>query len=241
LGIRDTIGFHPKVAIGISEDGTKLYFAASRLNQMVASEMAKSLKAAGAYRAILLDCGRTTQFRGYTDSEKSLWLNGYAPFFSERKIINSIVVYNDARTTQQSANVSSNGGSYLLSPSTEMSFDAGTFSDATTISYTPQFPKSTEGFDHIGRFFNIESTVNNTEVQPLKEYRITLAYDEGAVSPEVESQLALYHWNGSAWEKELSSVVNIEDNTITASPDHFSEWAILAPRTERLYLPLIRR
>jgi hypothetical protein len=53
-----------------------------------------------------------------------------------------------------------------------------------------------------------------------------------------ESTLALYYWDGSAWVKEPSSVVDLGGNTVTATPGHFSVWAVLG-EVRRVYLPLV--
>ena len=45
------------------------------------------------------------------------------------------------------------------------------------------------------------------------------------------------YWNGSEWVNEPSSVVDTANNTITATPNHFSSWAVLG-ETRRVFLPV---
>ncbi|MCB0037648.1 MAG: hypothetical protein KDE51_26635, partial [Anaerolineales bacterium] len=76
------------------------------------------------------------------------------------------------------------------------------------------------------------------EVLPGQTYSVTLNYDETAVPPYLNQEaLALYYWNGFTWVKEPTSEVDIIAKRITATPNHFSSWAILAQ--PYIYLPLI--
>ena len=58
--------------------------------------------------------------------------------------------------------------------------------------------------------------------------------------PAIEGTLALYRWDGSQWVKELSSVVDVDANTVTATPDRLGLWAVLG-ETRRLFLPVTLR
>jgi hypothetical protein len=49
------------------------------------------------------------------------------------------------------------------------------------------------------------------------------------------------YWDGSAWVKEPTSLVNVVINTISATPNHFSQWAILTQDKIYLFLHLVRR
>ena len=53
-----------------------------------------------------------------------------------------------------------------------------------------------------------------------------------------ENTLALYWWDGSQWVREASSAVNNVGNTVTATPNHFSRWAVMG-EARRVYLPLV--
>jgi len=56
-----------------------------------------------------------------------------------------------------------------------------------------------------------------------------------------EANLALYYYDGLQWMKEPSSAVDTVANTITATPDHFSLWGILAPGNYEIYRPVVLR
>lgn len=58
--------------------------------------------------------------------------------------------------------------------------------------------------------------------------------------PVIEQTLALHTWDGSQWVAEPSSSVDPATNTITATPNHLSLWAVLG-ETHRIYLPLVMR
>jgi hypothetical protein len=44
---------------------------------------------------------------------------------------------------------------------------------------------------------------------------------------------------GANWVPEPTSVVDTLLNTITATPDHFSQWAILGEELSLIFLPLV--
>jgi hypothetical protein len=56
----------------------------------------------------------------------------------------------------------------------------------------------------------------------------------------MEDTLALYGWDGSGWVKDASSVVDVNQHTVSAHPGHFSEWAVLG-ETRRHFFPFIPR
>jgi len=58
--------------------------------------------------------------------------------------------------------------------------------------------------------------------------------------PGIEKTHALYYWGGTQWVKESTSVVDTVNNTVTATPDHFSVWAVLG-ETRRVFLPVVLR
>ncbi len=69
---------------------------------------------------------------------------------------------------------------------------------------------------------------------------VTVQYINAEKGPAIEDTLALYYWDGRQWVKELSSVVDAAANTVRATPDHFSLWAVLG-ETRRVHLPLVLR
>ena len=94
----------------------------------------------------------------------------------------------------------------------------------------------------IGRTFDLTAVYSDTgwlaELTPGASYTATITYTMSG--PAIEETLALYYWDGDGWVKEPTSQLNLGDNTITATPDHFSAWALLG-ETNHIYLPLIRR
>lgn len=120
-----------------------------------------------------------------------------------------------------------------------------TFTDTVTLIYTPHPITNTGDLNHVGLFYTLDAIYPNgdpAQPQPGQRYTITLAYQQADVPPGInEADLALYFWDGAAWIKEESSVVDPEANTITATPDHFSLWAILTRNSpeEKIYVPII--
>lgn len=96
----------------------------------------------------------------------------------------------------------------------------------------------------IGHTFEVTpyyvETSERAYLAPGTTYTVTLQYDETERGPVVEDTLAFYWWDGSRWLKEPSSVVDSGRNTLTATPDYLSLWAVLG-KTRRTYLPLMLR
>jgi peptide/nickel transport system substrate-binding protein len=123
-------------------------------------------------------------------------------------------------------------------------FPVGTFASTTIITCTPELPGTPPaGLSGVGRAFDLQAVSANTgqPVQPSSPYTITVSYADPAVQsgPIQENTLALYWWNGSQWVKETSSVVNAVANTVTATPNHMSLFALLGV-THRAFLPIVR-
>ena len=140
--------------------------------------------------------------------------------------------------------ISAAGGS-LISPSgdTTFTFSNGTFPSTTTVTFTaqPSLPHRSASLIDIGHNFELSAIINGTgqPAQPAQPYTIVIQYIDAENNPVVmENTLALYFWNGSEWEKEPTSVVDTASNTVTASPSHFSEWAVLG-ESRTVFLPLI--
>jgi hypothetical protein len=97
----------------------------------------------------------------------------------------------------------------------------------------------------VGIFYNLDATNQSNgqpaQPQPGQRYTITIPYRQEDLSAGInEADLALYYWDGNNWLKEPTSMVDVEANTITAMPDHFSRWAALAPGDKIfLFLPVI--
>lgn len=98
------------------------------------------------------------------------------------------------------------------------------------------------GLVAIDHFFEI-TAVNITTGQPVEPnvpYTITVQYAEVERGPVIENTLALYYWVGSHWRLEPTSTVDVINNTVTATPNHFSLWAVLGS-SHQVHLPLVGR
>jgi hypothetical protein len=134
------------------------------------------------------------------------------------------------------------GGAIFSSDgSTSLIFPPGAVTATMTITYTPmtasQVPSTGDlaGF----RIFDltaVESGDTNLANFPSTYYTITVDYS-GAVVAE-DAQLGLYHWSGSAWIKEPTSIADYEQDLVTANPNHFSYFAILG-KSYSIYLPIM--
>jgi hypothetical protein len=151
-----------------------------------------------------------------------------------------------------SASIPTAGGR-LTSPfdQTTYTFAAGTFTDTVTITHTlrlsGQVPSTGHSSTDSGRrlagidhFFEVSAVYSSTgqPAQPIQPYTVTVQYTEVEKGPAIEDTLALYSWNGAQWVSEPSSRLDTDNDTITATPDHFGLWAVLG-ETRRMWLPLV--
>ncbi len=142
------------------------------------------------------------------------------------------------------AEVSPNGGRLVLEEiGTTLTFPLGTFTETVRIvKYSPlemELPP-TEGKTLVGAAFHLfaEQKDGLEIVPPQVPYQVSIQY--AADQPGIlGSELALYAWDGYAWVREPSSRMDPRTRTVSASPDHFSLWAVLAD-SQRIYLPRIR-
>ncbi len=148
-------------------------------------------------------------------------------------------------TYHGSAQISSNGGTFQLSPAASLTTDSNTFNNTINLKYTQLFKPttlvrerpitetvipSTGTLKDINFFYDLTATyLDGTPAQPLKPYTITLIYTP--TNGVNEASLALYYHDGTQWVKEASSRVDTVAHTVTATPNHFSLWAILADTT----------
>lgn len=133
------------------------------------------------------------------------------------------------------------GGGVLTSPldSTDYTFPAGAFAGTTTVVHTPIYPGDVTDLASlvsIGHVFEITATDSGGQpIQPAQPYSITVRYTNAEQGSSVESSLALYYWSGAQWVREPTSVVDADNNTITAHPHHFSRWAALGKQPGIIY------
>ena len=143
-----------------------------------------------------------------------------------------------------SVSIGPEGGTLLASGmgvSTTLDFPVGAFAETTVVTLTPRAPSDTG--DHVGiwHFFDLTATQDSTPVlTTILPYTVTVYYTDADKGSAIENTLAVYYWNGNQWVEDASSVVNAAENSVTATPDHFSLWAVLG-ETRRVYLPLVLR
>jgi len=138
---------------------------------------------------------------------------------------------------------STGGGLTSTFDSTTYLFPPGTFTDTILMTYTVTFSStSSSNLEGIGHSFDITAVYSSTgqPAQPTQPYTITIQYTNEQKGVVNESTLAFYYWDGNQWVKELTSTVNIDSNTVTATPSHFSAWIVMG-EIRRVYLPLIKR
>ena len=137
------------------------------------------------------------------------------------------------------------GGSiYSPEDDTLYSFSSGTFSDTVVITHTPLSPLLLPGFGNLfgaGHFFRQEATLDGQPVQPSQPYTMTINYTDAELGFVMEDTLSLFYWDGETWVAEPTAVLDIQENTIIASPDHFSYWAILGVPYKLIYVPIINK
>jgi oligopeptide transport system substrate-binding protein len=96
----------------------------------------------------------------------------------------------------------------------------------------------------IGHLFDVTAVVTPTgEAAVLasgRTYNLTVHYTDQERGPVKEDTLALYSWDGDQWVKDPTSQVDGVLNEVSATPDHFSLWAVLG-ETNRTFLPLVLR
>jgi hypothetical protein len=140
-------------------------------------------------------------------------------------------------------------GGTLTSPfdQTNYIFPSGTFTDTVIVTHAYRLEEETPDFASlvgIEHQFELVAVYNDTDQPaqpaPSHSYTITIQYTDDEKGAAIEDSLALYYWNGSQWQKEPTSLVDLPNNTLIATPNHFSTWALLG-ETNRVFLPLIRR
>lgn len=151
------------------------------------------------------------------------------------------------RMTWVSATIDAGGGSLTsLDGTTTAAFPTGAFTDTTVLTYTPASAMPPGGeLAGVGQVFDLTATYSTTgqPAQPAAgtTFTLTIQYDEAQLAPTVnENTLALYYWNGDEWVLESTSTVDVDQNTVTAAPDHLSLWGVFGEE-KRLFLPGIMK
>jgi hypothetical protein len=139
--------------------------------------------------------------------------------------------------------IPSGGGSLDVAGSgVHYAFPSGVFTQ--TVQVVSFLPDQSELPPTDGRFKIIpahhilaETSVDQVLVDPAAAYTVTLSYADQAVGG-LENSLAFYSWDGHQWLKEPTSHVDTDANVLTATPDHFSLWAVMIDG-RRMYLPAV--
>lgn len=143
----------------------------------------------------------------------------------------------------KTSTIPATGSTFSAYGTAHFDFPAGVFTDTVVMTYTVAQPFSINS--HVGVFFDVDATyvANGQSAQPIpgQTYTIVVHYDEATVPYGInEEELALYYWNGTDWVMEPTSTVDTVNNTLTATPNHFSVWAGLFEAYE-VFLPMVIR
>ncbi len=122
---------------------------------------------------------------------------------------------------------------------------AGAFTDTVTLTQAPAYGMPPGGnLASAGHVFELAAVYSAggqpAQLAPGQAYTVTVRYTDAERWAAIEDTLALYWWDGSRWQREPSSAVDVSARTVTAAPDHFSLWAVLG-ETHRTYLPAALR
>ncbi len=178
----------------------------------------------------------------YTGKVRVLEPAAYDQLMAGLTTSNQALLDTDGQATHS---VSYLGGSFKPAPEVNFVVKQGAFSDTVVMRYAGQPAVDTGGLSNIGLFYELDAIhpLNGQPMplQPGQTYAVEIAYQQENLPAGVnEADLALYFWDEGRWVKESSSVVDFEANTLTANPNHFSQWAVLAEESEQfIYLPLV--
>jgi hypothetical protein len=127
---------------------------------------------------------------------------------------------------------------------------SGAYSDRIQAHPISQAAMSTSDLANVGHAFGLTAEFLETGAPVtslLKPYEITFRYTDDEVEnvytdDEVENvfedSLELYWWSGSDWITEPTSVLDEENNTVTATPEHLGNFAVLGIPKTTVYLPM---
>jgi branched-chain amino acid transport system substrate-binding protein len=147
--------------------------------------------------------------------------------------------------TRGTASPTSGGTLISYHADTIIEVPPGAVTDTVVMTYTLAYGTppggNLTGIDHA---FEVTAVYSRTgrpaQIAPGHTYTTSVQYTDAEKGAAIEGTLALYYRDGDQWVQEPSSVVDASTHTVTATPDHFSRWAVFG-ETERLYLPLVLR
>ncbi len=146
--------------------------------------------------------------------------------------------------------VPAEGGVVHPQPGVTITIEGGDFDRPVIIRYTALSASGGSGstgsfgsFQPSGVFYQLnaydyDNPSQPVALQPGQSYSITLFYGDDA-GGLFEPSLVLYYWDGSQWALESSAVLDIAAQTITATPNHFSDWIILGDKAYTVYMPVV--
>jgi hypothetical protein len=124
-------------------------------------------------------------------------------------------------------------------------FPSGAFAGTAVVTHTLRIDGDVPpapAHIRIGPAFEITAGYSATGLlaQPAVPITITVGYTDSERGSAVADTPALYYWDGSAWVKEHSSVLDQTARTVTAASKRLGVWALMGdPR--RALLPILRR
>jgi Tol biopolymer transport system component len=144
----------------------------------------------------------------------------------------------------QTVTISTTGGT-LIQPTYGMTvtIPANTFASDVNLTVNGIYP-SPHLFPvdkwGVGPYFNLSATdtLTGQPVLPVNGITVTVQYSPLDKLAAAADTLALYRWDGAAWVKEPSSVVNTDDWTVTAVIQQTGTWAV-AGDSYAVLLPVI--
>ncbi len=149
---------------------------------------------------------------------------------------------------QETSAVIPASGGLLVAASGEaaMTFGPGAFSDTAIVTHTVVHAStvpalnSAPGAALVGDAFTLAAEfADGSPADPTQPFTLTVTYSDTVRGSAVESSLSLYWYDGGVWVTETSTV-NPVFNTVTATPTHFSLWAMFG-QPLRTFLPIALR
>lgn len=127
---------------------------------------------------------------------------------------------------------------------TTYEFPSGAFTMTAELTHTVRLARTLPPLGErrsIGHAFETTAAYRDTgqPANPARPYSLTVQYQDAERGPVVEESLAFYTWEDGQWVREPGSTVDLDANTVAATPDHVGLWAVLG-ETYQIYLPLVR-
>jgi len=144
--------------------------------------------------------------------------------------------------------ITPDGGSYTTTDNVIKLDWTSDVTETMTVTYTPMLSSThiSGNFKLAGLAFNLEVTDENGDpvIDLSHPMTLTVHYDQDALPPGTnEATLEIMRYDSVLEDWVALTLIERDTaaNTIIVLLDHFSEFALLTPKTWRLYLPLITR